>query len=363
MTNRLLDRIQGCLLGAMIGDAMGMPWEGMKHFDIAHVTKGLGVTGFTAPGPHSLPFLRHLNAGDTTDDWALTAANARALIRGKGVYILTMVVDEHLKAYHQSTVGWGRTTKRALKGIERFIESHGKEGWDPREIADPDPHYPKSGCGNGVAMKIAPLTIVNVLRERHDLDLVTDVLLHGQMTHPDPGAWTSAVAIAMMVSRQLTWTGEESWLDAVVPEFGLLDDVRGWVMHAEQVVQTGQVPPSDTFSGRLLRLQGGKADLLTVNKGGRKAKAVDVIRLLGNGYHAFESCAFAIAVALRHQDDFRTAVLEAVNAGGDADTNASMVGAIVGARVGLSGIPPEWRTFSPTFQEPIELANRLYALK
>lgn len=182
------------------------------------------------------------------------------------------------------------------------------------------------------------------------------------MTHPDPGAWTSAVGIAIMVSRQLT-SPEAGWhQDAVVPEFGLLDDIRGWVMHAEQVVQTGQAPPSDTFSARLLRLQGDKADLVTASQGGRKAKATEVIRLLGNGFHAFESCAFAIAVALRHPNDFRMAVLEAVNAGGDTDTNASMVGAIVGARVGLFGIPEEWRTFSPSFQEALDLAEQLYAL-
>src|SRR4029077_14405402 len=39
---------------------------------------------------------------------------------------------------------------------------------------------------------------------------------------------------------------------------------------------------------------------------------------------------------------FRGALLETVRLGGDTDTIAAIVGALVGARVGKEGIPTEW---------------------
>jgi ADP-ribosyl-[dinitrogen reductase] hydrolase len=46
--------------------------------------------------------------------------------------------------------------------------------------------------------------------------------------------------------------------------------------------------------------------------------------------------------ALIHTDDFESAVALAINLGGDADTQGALVGALVGARYGLSGIPDRW---------------------
>jgi len=50
----------------------------------------------------------------------------------------------------------------------------------------------------------------------------------------------------------------------------------------------------------------------------------------------------ALHAWLSHPSDYRGAVTAAVRLGGDSDTIAAIVGAIVGARVGKDGIPPEW---------------------
>ena len=47
-------------------------------------------------------------------------------------------------------------------------------------------------------------------------------------------------------------------------------------------------------------------------------------------------------VWLTHQSDYRAAVTVMIRLGGDADTTAAIVGAIVGARVGKDGIPADW---------------------
>ena len=71
-----LDRFQGCLLGAAIGDALGMPAESMTQTEILLATKGQGITDFIAPIQTKIPELRKLMAGRTTDDWQLAHAVA-----------------------------------------------------------------------------------------------------------------------------------------------------------------------------------------------------------------------------------------------------------------------------------------------
>ena len=67
----------------------------------------------------------------------------------------------------------------------------------------------------------------------------------------------------------------------------------------------------------------------------------------------------AYYLAARFRDDFESAVLHAVNGGGQNQARAILTGALVGAQTGLSGIP--WR-FVDGLQrgsELLELAERL----
>ena len=61
-----------------------------------------------------------------------------------------------------------------------------------------------------------------------------------------------------------------------------------------------------------------------------------------NGY-VMETVPVALYAWLRYPDDYRAAIGAAVRCGGDTDTVAAITGALVGARVGAEGIPPEWR--------------------
>ncbi len=50
-------------------------------------------------------------------------------------------------------------------------------------------------------------------------------------------------------------------------------------------------------------------------------------------------------------DIFRGAILEAIHAGGDTDTHAAIVGAMVGANSGTFGIPAYWAAYNPKYRE------------
>jgi ADP-ribosylglycohydrolase len=47
-------------------------------------------------------------------------------------------------------------------------------------------------------------------------------------------------------------------------------------------------------------------------------------------------------VFTRHCDDFHGGILEAANSPGDSDSIACMVGALIGAHLGVDAIPSEW---------------------
>jgi ADP-ribosylglycohydrolase len=60
---------------------------------------------------------------------------------------------------------------------------------------------------------------------------------------------------------------------------------------------------------------------------------------LGRGQ---DTVPLALWLALSHLDDYETAILMAVRAGGDTDTVAAMVGGILAARLGTAAVPGEW---------------------
>ena len=73
----------------------------------------------------------------------------------------------------------------------------------------------------------------------------------------------------------------------------------------------------------------------------------------------------AIAIALAafyNADDFEGGLAWAVNLGGDADTNGAVTGALLGARFGMSAIPPRWLEALERRDEIEVLGRRLASL-
>ena len=70
---------------------------------------------------------------------------------------------------------------------------------------------------------------------------------------------------------------------------------------------------------------------------GKRIEAREIARRLGNGIEAHRSVPSASYLALTYSPDFQDAIRAAISLGGDTDTIAGMVGAIVGAHVGARG--------------------------
>ena len=73
-------------------------------------------------------------------------------------------------------------------------------------------------------------------------------------------------------------------------------------------------------------------------------------------YHQFPA---AYYLAARFKDDFESAVLQAVNGGGQNQARAILTGALAGAQTGLAGIPRRFLDGLENSAELLDLAMQL----
>lgn len=165
----------------------------------------------------------------------------------------------------------------------------------------------QGSCGNGAAMRVAPLGAYFC----DDLDtVVAQATRSAEVTHQHPegiaGGVAVAVASAVACSARLKGTrpAPREFLDAVLDH-----------------IPDGQVRG------------------LTARSRGLLGKSVaEAAYELGNGSRvtAQDTVPFTLWVAASFLDDYRGAVTSCVEAGGDVDTTAAIVGGIVGRP------PAEW---------------------
>lgn len=176
--------------------------------------------------------------------------------------------------------------------------------------------------GNGSAMRIAPLA--GYFAEDGYERVAEQAALSAAVTHAHPEGIAGGVAAA--VAGVYAWQNRDQRADPAVKR-GLFEAVLAHTPAGEHTAE-GQV-----------------------RKGIEHAAAIDpalsieaTARLLGNGskISCQDTVPFCLWVAARHLDDYETAVVNTIRAGGDIDTTAAIVGGIVALAVGPDGIPADW---------------------
>jgi ADP-ribosylglycohydrolase len=171
-------------------------------------------------------------------------------------------------------------------------------------------------AGNGPCMR-APILGV-ALGDRPEL-LREFVRRATRITHTDPRAEHAALAVAWAAYRSSTNVHDPQVVaDLLVREIGdPAGELSQRIRQAADSAEVGQ--PTEAFA----------ADLkLTRGVSGYVVHCVPVV----------------IQAWLRFPEDYASAIRSVIRCGGDTDTNAAIVGAIVGARVGVEGIPEAWRS-------------------
>lgn len=287
----MLDHAQGCLLGALVGDAAGATLEfiGHKSSDL-EVQQALGMCGGGVFG---------LAPGQITDDGELTVALARA-ISGSETFPVKRVASHYRAWYQSNPFDIGNATRTALSADRKSVEDCLAEAMTQRALAKN-----ASTKANGALMRTAALGIWAAGRSLSEA--IEAARADACLTHPHPSCQWSCVAYAVAVRHLLLNEG----------------DSEGAYQEACRVV-------SDA-------VELGSDEVLTWLKDARRASLPAIFMPGKSGYvriaftHAF--------FHLLEKSSFESAMRAVLSGGGDSDTNACIVGGMVGARVGLQGIP------------------------
>jgi len=278
------EAIIGCILGTAVGDALGLPYEGVSP---RRAQRMLGP-----PDRYRFCFRR----GMISDDTEHTCMVAQSLIEARGdVDMFTRRMATRLRWWIVALpAGVGKATARSC--IRLWL------GFKPRNAG-------VRSAGNGPAMRAAI----------DDLPLMLNMIrASSRLTHTDPKAEFGAIAVALAAkhSRNHKPVDANVWLMQVADAVG--NDGAQWIDLLRQVIVSVESKQSTLAF----------AESLGLTKG-----------VTGYTYHTVP---LAIHAWLSFPGDFRQAVTAIIGCGGDADTTAAIVGGIVGSAVGRQGIPDQW---------------------
>lgn len=285
-TDRSDDAMLGCLLGGAVGDALGLPAEGLSRRRLHRMWHGEWRHRFVG------------GRGMFSDDTEHTLMVGAALIR-----------------HHEDEGAFQRELARSLRWWLAALPA-GTGLATARSIirlwcgVSPERSGVRS-AGNGAAMRSA---IVGVYFADDADRRQTFVRASTRITHTDPRAEEGAQLVAEAAALAVRGVDAQASLGILRPLL-VSDEMK------------------DRFSAIERSLSGAE----TV---ARYAERIGC----GEGVSGFAPNTVAVALYawLRHRGDFRSTLTSAMACGGDVDSVGAIVGGIAGAEAGEAGIPAEW---------------------
>ena len=296
MSAQMQTAMVGCLLGTAVGDALGLAGEGLSRRRPARMF----------PDTSQMHFLGR--RGMVSDDTEHTCFAAQALIASAGEP--SVFVDDLARRLRVwllgGPAGIGLATLRAILKLCVGVPPERSGVWS---------------AGNGPAMRSA---LLGVCYGGDFERLQALVKASSRLTHTDPRAEYGALAVAVaayFASQNLPAPDLSKAFVERMTEY--LKAYKPWewdglylnLLNAATSVRSGQ--SIETFAS-------------LIGAGERVSGYVN------------QTVPIVIHAWLSFPNDYRSAVSAVINCGGDTDTTAAIVGAIVGAGVGKEGISAEW---------------------
>ena len=174
------------------------------------------------------------------------------------------------------------------------------------------------GCGG--IMRMAPVGLINTCPSFSDVELQRLGAQLAELTHCHELGWMPAGVLAHIVSL-LSRDEASSVQEAATQALNTLPEAF----------------PNAHYLGQLQELL-----RYTLRLADSDIPDLEAIHALGEGWVAEEALAIGLLCSLRHENDFAGAITSAVNHGGDSDSTGAIAGNIVGAHLGLAGIPQRY---------------------
>ena len=285
---QLLDKVKGTIYGQAIGDALGLGTEGMTYEDMAWKY------------PHGITHYRDIfqdrhrkrwKIGDWTDDTDMMLCIANAVIEDKGVNLKT--IARNFKEWAMGEpMGIGENTYKVLMigdYEEKPIEVSRKV-WEMSHC---------QSAANGGLMRTSIVGLFPKAVEQCAANIC-------RLTHYDPRCVGSCVIVSELIHSLVYNTHVLSFYD-------MIDIGRKYDERIEEYIDLARNEDINA-----LELQDDNSVGYT-------------LKTLAAGLWAYW-----------HARSFKEGLLAVVRAGGDADTNAAVACAILGAKYGYDAIPTEY---------------------
>ncbi|WP_028624685.1 ADP-ribosylglycohydrolase family protein [Pseudomonas sp. Ant30-3] len=329
-----LNRALGAFYGLALGDALGMPTQSMSRADIK--ARFGEIRDLQDAGPDQ-PIAANMPAGSVTDDTEQAILVGQLLIDGAG-QIEPALLAQRLIEWEATMQAKGSqdllgpSTKRA---IEMILAGH-----SPEEAG-------RYGTTNGAAMRITPVGIAADVADSQRF--ISAVVQACQVTHNTTLGISSAAAVAAVVSAGI------NGMD--------LGEALNLGQHiAQQAEGHGHWAAGGRIASRISWAR-------TISVDSDKVLLADLLYdVVGTSVASQESVVVSFALAQQvavGEMNASEALCTAASLGGDTDTIAAILGAMLGACLGLESWPvgmiDKVKTVNSLELEPLVL--RLLALR
>lgn len=300
-------RAVGAYLGLAVGDALGATAEFMTPREIQ---TEYGVHQDIIGGG----WLK-LRKGQVTDDTEMALALGRSILKA-GCVDASAAATAFSDWMRTKPVDIGNTVRR---GIAHFRQTG--------ETEMPENDY---DAGNGACMRCLPVALATLGADIEAVDQANRLQAH--VTHHHALSDAGTLCVIRMVQCAMLGSDPRS-SPASSPASSPESNKAGLKRLAESLVEQDR-----RFGFERKRIENPSAYI------------ADTLKV--------------VFQALFATDSFESAVIEAVNRGGDADTTGAILGMIAGALYGPAAIPVRWtrRLDRPVKQEAVSQAHALLAL-
>jgi ADP-ribosylglycohydrolase len=285
------DRFEGCLYGQAVGDALGLGSEGLTKDGVeGYYPAGLEKYEQIIPDAHRCRWKQ----GAWTDDTDMMICIVHSLIDHEGKVDDSTIHDiaENFKAWAESPncKGIGALVHNvlAIGDYLEYPEVVSKKFWELSR---------KDNAPNGGLMRTS---VVGLLK--HGITEAAEAIC--RLTHYDPRCVGSCVMVSEIIHSLVTDGTEISF-----------DDIKAiGAKYDDRIVPFVELAKS--------------------------SESIDALQLDEQNSMGYTLRTLSAALwCLFHASDFTEGLLAVVNEGGDADTNAAVSCAILGAKFGKSSIP------------------------
>jgi ADP-ribosylglycohydrolase len=345
------NRAAGAVVGALVGDALGLGphW----YYDLDRMQKEFGpwIDGYTEPKPGR--YHEGLRAGDLSQTGLIALELMRSAVE-RGGYDegdFTRRLDENILANMDGSAfsGPGGYTNQSIRELYRARVVEEKPWGETGDYAD--------------TTEAAERAVVLAARyAAAPADGARIVGANIRLTQIDPFVAALSASFCVVVAALVRGLPFDGQLSQTL--YGMVEEGELPFTHAVLAENRNKYDHAPEAPSASLPFPDG---LLFPSHIWQAAKDPDVAIepawkvSLVYGMPCSIQCMLPAAYYLgaRYQDDFEMAVLHAVNGGGQNMSRAMLTGALVGAQVGLSGIPERFVEGLSDSEEILALAKRL----